>query len=87
MNSKTFNDKKIILFKTKEDKSEIGSFQDIFTRELNKMERKLLDLKLKRKFNKSLIKEKQFGIYLSKNTDIIDVNKERKEWYDSLNYL
>ena len=84
MHIKISNDKKIILFKTQKIQSETGSFQEMFTQELKKMDRTLLDFKLKRKFNKSLIKEKQFGLYLSKNANIIDVNKERKEWYNSL---
>ena len=84
MHIKISNDKKIILFKTQKIQSETGSFQEMFTQELKKMDRTLLDFKLKRKFNKSLIKEKQFGLYLSKNANTIDVNKERKEWYNCL---
>ena len=38
MNIKIFNDKKIILFKTQKIQSETGSFQEIFTQELKKME-------------------------------------------------
>ncbi len=86
MHIKISNDKKIILFKTQKIQSETGSFQEMFTQELKKMDRTLLDFKLKRKYNKSLIKEKQFGLYLSKNANIIDVNKERKEWYNSLSF-
>ena len=84
MNSKIFIDKKIILFKIEINKSVIGSFQEIFNQGLKEMDLKLFDFKLKRKFNKSLIKEKQFGLSLSKNVNLIDVNKERKEWYNSL---
>lgn len=86
MNFQISNDQKIILFKTKNDQPKKESFQEIFNQGLKEMDKKLFDFKLKRKFNKSLIKEKKFGLYLSKNVNIIDVNKQRKEWYDSLNY-
>ena len=77
---KLANDLAIKLYTDKHKPVKPNEFHIEFTKNLNTMDNTILDLKHKRKFNKSLLLERSKGLLLSKNIEMHVIDKNKDTW-------